>query len=131
MEWTPTSENPLQTVARRVGVAAEEKGRKREIATGAVRSIEGIIMVRVRGKVRVKVKDKGRVHLLGQGLLHCMWLALSSCPLLRSGRTHAESIGPGTNLTALMMWSAECVGRPSSAVLYSSNSPYAILKDRG
>src|SRR6266581_1824166 len=114
MEWTPTSENPLQTVARRVGVAAEEKGRKREIATGAVRSIEGIIMV------RVKVKDKGRVHLLGQGLLHCMWLALSSCPLLlRSGRTHAESIGPGTNLTALI---AECVGRPSSAVLYSSNS---------
>lgn len=54
----PTSENPLQTVARRTGMAAEQKGRKREIATGAVKSIEGIIMVR--GKV--KEKDKGPVH---------------------------------------------------------------------
>lgn len=51
----PTSENPLQTVARRTGMAAEQKGRKREIATGAVKSIEGIIMVR--GKVKEKTRD--------------------------------------------------------------------------
>ena len=56
IEWALTSENPLQTVARGTGVAAEQKGRKREIATGAVRSIEGIIMVR--GKVKEKDKDR-------------------------------------------------------------------------
>jgi hypothetical protein len=69
MERAPTSEYPLQTVARRVGVRAEEKGKKREIATGAVRNIEGIIVVRVRGKV--KVKDV--TGAFGQGLLHCIW----------------------------------------------------------
>jgi len=40
-----TSACPLQTVARRTAVAANVKGRARESATCAARSIEGIIEV--------------------------------------------------------------------------------------
>ena len=51
--WAPTSGDPLQTVARRSVVAAEEKVRKRERATGAVRKIEGIM-----ARNKVEVNDK-------------------------------------------------------------------------
>jgi hypothetical protein len=54
MAWAPTSGDPLQTVARRSVVAAEEQERKRERATGAVRKIEGIM-----ARNKVKVNDKG------------------------------------------------------------------------
>jgi hypothetical protein len=60
MEWAPTAENPLQVVACRPVMAAKEKGRNRENATGAVSRIEGIM---VRSKVKmVKTKDKSQVQ---------------------------------------------------------------------
>ena len=54
MARAPTSGDPLQTVARRSVVAAEEQERKRERATGAVRKIEGIM-----ARNKVEVNDKG------------------------------------------------------------------------
>lgn len=129
MERALTSEYPLQTVARRVGVAAKAKGRKREIATGAVRSIEGIIVVRVRGKGKGERQGTGALRHSPRGC--CTACVLVGVVILswRSGRTHAESIGPRTNLTALILC-VECRA-PFLRSAVSSNSPYAIPKDRG
>ena len=74
MALAPTSENPLQTVARRSVVAAEEQGRKRERATGAVRKIEGIM---ARNKVEVSDKSVPSAR-EGQGVtLHYVALVVS------------------------------------------------------